>query len=74
MEFVHNPVFFIMKTIAKIIGALLLLVGLLQTLKYVMSYSTLTPYGRGFVWGSVLLILFGGLLLFWGFRKRSPKA
>jgi hypothetical protein len=63
-----------MKTIAKIVGTLLFLVGLLQTFKYVMSYSTLTAYGKGFVWGSVLLILFGGLLLFWGFRKRSPKA
>jgi hypothetical protein len=39
-----------------------------------MSYSNLTPYGKGFVWGSVLLILFGGLLIFWGFRKRGPKA
>jgi|LakMenE18May11ns_1017448.scaffolds.fasta_scaffold9438970_1 hypothetical protein len=63
-----------MKTIAKIVGALFLLVGLLQTFKYVMSYSNLTPYGKGFVLGSVLLILFGGLLIFWGFRKRGPKA
>jgi ABC-type multidrug transport system permease subunit len=63
-----------MKTIAKFLGALLILVGLVQTSKYAMNYRSLTLYGQGFVWGSVLLILFGGLLLFWGFRKRSPKA
>ena len=74
MGFLHNPVFLDMKTIAKFVGVLLLLVGLVQTSKYAMNYRSLTPYGQGFVWGSVLLFLFGGLLLYVGLRKRRPKA
>ncbi len=59
-----------MKKIGLIIGVFLLILGLYQGGKYVVDYSFLSSYGKGFVWGSLLLIIVGSILVFLSIRKK----
>ena len=59
-----------MKKIGLITGIILTLMGLFQGARYLFYYNDLTAYGKGFVWGSVLLILVGVLLIFFGLKKK----
>lgn len=52
-------------------GIILILLGLSQGLKYLLDYALLTEYGKGVVWGSVLLTLAGGGLIFFGIRRNT---
>lgn len=55
------------------IGALLVLFGLLQCEKYLLDYNALTPYGKGIVWGSGLLVVLGSVLIFVGLKKKKTS-
>jgi hypothetical protein len=52
-------------------GSLITILGLLQGGKYILHYHTLTAYGKGYVWGSILLIFTGIILIIAGCRKKK---
>ena len=62
-----------MKKIALIIGIVLSLIGFIQCFRYFFDYNMLTPYGKGYVWGSILLFLLGILLIYIGLRKKKTS-
>ncbi len=62
-----------MKKIALITGIILSLVGFLQGFRYFSDYNILTQYGKGYVWGSVFLLLIGLGLIYFGIRKKKKK-
>ena len=71
---VHNPDslnFSGMKKLALIIGIISSLIGFFQVVRYLFDYNVLTQYGKGYVWGSILLLLIGILLIYLGLRKRK---
>jgi hypothetical protein len=53
------------------LGAFLIIASFFSLRDVIFDYATITDYGRGFVWGKVMLFLIGLALLFWGLRKRS---
>ncbi len=59
-----------MRIVIRILGALLLLLGAYQTLLYIRDYDVITQYGKGYVWGSVIMTLAGGALVIMSFRKK----
>jgi len=62
-----------MKKVALIIGIVLSLIGLFQGGRYFFDYNILTQYGKGYVWGSVLLLLIGILLIYFGLKKKKTS-
>jgi len=52
------------------IGTLFLLLGILQFFKYFSNYNILTQYGKGYVWGSGILIIIGIILIIAGTKKK----
>jgi ABC-type multidrug transport system permease subunit len=58
-----------MKKIALATGIVLSFIGGIQGSRYFLDYSLLTQYGKGFVWGSVVLFLIGIVLIYFGLRK-----
>jgi len=64
-----------MKITLVIIGSFLILLGLFQGGRYIPDYSILTSYGKGYVWGSVIIFLIGVALIFVAFKvsKKSKK-
>jgi hypothetical protein len=62
-----------MKKIALVLGIILVMIGLLQGIRYFLHYNHLTPFGRGYVLGSFLLFLTGLILTFWGLKSSSQK-
>jgi len=63
-----------MKKIALIIiGAMLSIVGCIQAFRYIFDYNTLAQYGKGYVWGSMILLLIGLVLIYFGVRKKKTN-
>ncbi len=61
-----------MKKVLFIIGLILSALGLYQTSQYILDYNKLTEYGKGYIWGSIILILIGVILIFFS-RKKSKN-
>lgn len=61
-----------MKTIL-VIGVITTLIGVYQCGNYMLDYSILSNYGRGYVWGSVLLIVIGAVCIALGLRKNKSR-
>jgi len=57
-----------------IIGTVLFLVGLFQGGRFLMDYNSLTQYGKGYVWGSGLLMLLGFFLILIGVKKKKKTS
>jgi hypothetical protein len=55
-----------MKYLILFIGIILFIVGFIQTTRYVLNYDALTQYGKGYVWGSAILMLIGIIIIFIG--------
>ena len=49
-----------MKKILYTLGILLLLAGIIPLFQYLLDYNVLSEYGKGYVWGKIILVL-GGL-------------
>ena len=49
------------------------LLGLVQVTRYVMDYEILSEYGKGYVWGSIALLLIGMFLIIVGVRKKKSS-
>ncbi len=54
-----------------IIGILITLLGLYQGSKYLTDYNDLTNYGKGYVWGSIFIIILGSSIIIYGVRKKK---
>lgn len=57
-----------------IIGCLLFVLGAVQGLPHIPDYGKLTDYGKGYVWGSVLLMVIGLLISVFFLKRKSNKA
>lgn len=61
-----------MKKILTILGIFFILAAIISILPYFMDYSQLSEYGKGFIWGKVILFFAGLLLIYAGaWRKRN---
>lgn len=61
-----------MKRIALVAGIILTLVSLISILQYAPDYAQLSTYGKGFIWGKLLLLALGiGLIVFGGRKQKS---
>lgn len=58
-----------MKRVLFYTGIVLCVLGLFPLLQYLFDYGKLSDYGKGFVWGKVLLIFLGGAMIFFGKKK-----
>ena len=62
-----------MKKGSLILGIIFTILGSFQTGKYLFYYTALTDYGKGFVWGSILLIAVGILLIKYGLKRKKSS-
>jgi multisubunit Na+/H+ antiporter MnhG subunit len=62
-----------MKKWIAIIGVFITLFGLFQVVKYLFDYNSLTDYGKGYVWGSIFLLIVGFFLIIYGVRKKKTS-
>jgi len=62
-----------MKKTALIFGTILTLIGFFQFIRYLTDYNILTSYGKGYVWGSAILLIFGIGLLLVGLIKSKKR-
>ena len=58
-----------MKYFILIIGGILLLSSTFSIGQYVFDYGELSQYGKGFIWGKILLFIIGLLLIYFGIKK-----
>ena len=54
-------------------GAIFVLLGLFQMVKYLSDYNVLSQYGKGYMWGSGFLIVLGAALIFGGLKKKKTS-
>jgi len=47
--------------------------GLFQGLKYLLDYSKLSEFGKGYVWGSIFWLLLGIFTLSLAFRSKNKS-
>ncbi|MBU1368352.1 MAG: hypothetical protein KJ578_12945 [Bacteroidetes bacterium] len=62
-----------MKRILIIAGGILVFLSVVPLIQFVFDYNELSDYGRGYIWGNVLLLLIGSLLLFAGIKKKRKS-
>lgn len=48
-----------MKKILNSLGILLLFAGIIPLIQYLIDYKILSEYGKGYVWGKIILVLGG---------------
>jgi len=63
-----------MKKVALILGIILSLIGIFQGVSYIFEYNTLMQYGKGYVWGSIILFAIGLVFIYFGLRKNKTKS
>lgn len=63
-----------MKKAALTIGIILVVIGLFQGIRYFFEYNHLTLYGKGYVWGSFLLIVVGLVLTYLGLKPNKTTS
>lgn len=60
-----------MKKIIVVLGVLAVLLSLVQGGRYIFDYHELSEYGKGFIWGNIILFIAGILLIITGSRKKK---
>jgi len=58
-----------MKYIFYLIGGILLLSSIYSLVQYALDYDVLSQYGKGYIWGKVLMFIIGAVLIYFGFKK-----
>ena len=53
-----------------VIGVLLILIGTASITRYLTDYSVLSPYGKGYVWGNLLMVFIGFIFCYFFYRAR----
>jgi len=59
-----------MRKVIIIFGAIITVIGIYQVSKYLFDYNMLTQYGKGYVWGSIFLIMIGVIFLIIGLKMK----
>lgn len=59
-----------MKKILLILGIMLVLASLFSIGQYVGDYKVLSEYGKGFIWGKILLLTIGAALIFVALKRK----
>ena len=62
-----------MKKILLLTGVIVCLIGLLPFLRYIFDYAVLSDYGKGFIWGKLLILFIGISLIFISRNKRKAS-
>jgi len=57
------------KYLVAFFSLILVIIGGFGAFKYALDYQDLSSYGKGFIWGNILLILMGGFLFFFAIKK-----
>ncbi|MFC4874485.1 hypothetical protein [Negadavirga shengliensis] len=63
-----------MKKATIILGFLVLAVSLYNISPYLTDYAALAEYGKGYVWGNIILLMVACILLYVGYRRKKAKA
>ena len=63
-----------MKYILLIVGGLLAVGSGISIGQYILDYGELSQYGKGYIWGKVLLFMVGWVLLYAGIRQWRKAA
>jgi len=63
-----------MKKILIIAGGILVFLSVIPIIQFVFYYNELSDYGKGYIWGNVILFLLGSLFLFLGIKKKKKSA
>ncbi len=50
-----------------------MLIGIVPLARYILDYSQLTSYGKGFIWGKILIIVVGLFLILVSFKLKKPR-
>jgi LPXTG-motif cell wall-anchored protein len=62
-----------MKYVLIIIGIILSVMGFVQGYRYIFDFNTLTMYGKGYVTGTIVLLILGLALIIAGFFIRKKR-
>ena len=60
-----------MKKLLLILGIILVLASLFSIGQYIGDYEVLSEYGKGFIWGKILLLAAGATLIFVALKRRG---
>jgi len=52
-------------------GAVAILIALFQGGRYIFDYNVLSSYGKGYIWGNVILFFLGIFLIIAGIRRKK---
>jgi uncharacterized membrane protein YraQ (UPF0718 family) len=53
-----------MKRILLIAGLILMGLAIASLVTYLFDYEKLSNYGKGYVWGKIIILILGGFLIF----------
>ncbi|MEM1121063.1 MAG: hypothetical protein AAGJ18_11495 [Bacteroidota bacterium] len=59
------------KYIFLIVGVIFTAIACSKLSVYISDYNQLTNYGKGYIWGNLLVLAVGLVLLFIGFRTKA---
>lgn len=62
-----------MKKIVLVLGILILLISFLSLRSYILDYAILTQYGKGYIWGNIILVSLGIFMIYIGIKKNKVK-
>ncbi|MCL2038878.1 MAG: hypothetical protein FWG85_00435 [Bacteroidetes bacterium] len=62
-----------MKIILIVIGCILVLYYSISVVQYIWDYSILTEYGKGYVWGKLILLFLGIVITIVGVKKKKKR-
>ncbi|PKL85927.1 MAG: hypothetical protein CVV22_05185 [Ignavibacteriae bacterium HGW-Ignavibacteriae-1] len=60
-----------MKKVILTIGIILFIIGMFQGSRYFLDYNVLSHYGKGYVWGSAIILLLGIAFIIIGLKKKK---
>jgi len=52
-----------MKKVLLIAGIIILVLGIIPLMQYALDYNDLSNYGKGYIWGKLLITLIGTFLI-----------
>ena len=62
-----------MKKVLLYVGVIVCLIGIFPLFQYIFDYAKLSDYGKGFIWGKVVIILIGLSLILISRRKNKTS-
>ena len=62
-----------MKIVLIVIGCIIILYSLIGVSQYLADYSILSEYGKGYVWGKIILLFVGVVLFIFGIKKKKKR-